>query len=76
MSYRCDECSALCEHQQIKIVTEYRTNEYTHAQQIAKEKALCEECAVKIKGDVLVKAARNGALYQKPFEDPTVVGSA
>jgi Fe-S-cluster-containing hydrogenase component 2 len=75
MSYRCDECRILCEHQQIRVVTETRTMA-NNTQQIAKEKALCEECAKKIKTDVVVKAARNGALYQKPFEDPTVVGIA
>lgn len=72
MSYRCDGCNAVCDHQQIRIVTETRTMP-NHTQQIVREEALCETCAKSHDADVTVNPAKNGALYQRPFDDPELV---
>lgn len=53
MSYRCQKCKAVCNHSQIRVVTETRERQWPKSgREIAEEKALCRECAVEMKINV------------------------
>jgi Fe-S-cluster containining protein len=53
VSYRCTKCKTVCNHSQIRVVTETRERNYPKSgREIAKEEALCRECAVEMKINV------------------------
>lgn len=47
MSYRCDQCREVCNHTQIRVVTEVREREWPRTgTEIAREENLCRRCAL------------------------------
>ena len=75
MSYRCQKCKVVCNHSQIKVVTERYAD-----RNIKKEQALCEDCAVEMKINVPVPAVfvqGNGiGIGEEVEQESTLVGSA
>ena len=47
MSYRCKKCTVVCNHAQIRVVTERDAN-----RNIVQEKALCRDCAADMRINV------------------------
>ena len=80
MSYRCNACNVVCNHAQIKVVTETRPRT-RGGWEIAKESCFCEDCAVKNEINVpvrAVKATPNGEGHFHAEDDEqgsTLVGS-
>ncbi len=53
MSYRCTKCKTVCQHSQIKVVTETRERQWPgKGREIAREDKLCRDCAVEMKINV------------------------
>jgi MinD superfamily P-loop ATPase len=75
VSYRCQKCKTVCNHSQIKVVTERYDD-----RNIKKEQALCEDCAVEMKINVRSPAAfvpnGQGVLEAEGESKSVLVGSA
>lgn len=72
MSYRCQNCNVVCEHPQLRLVTERRLLLAGEGWQIAREMELCKDCYADLSVNVppAPEARSNGARSRADDDTP------